>query len=120
MISPFPLLADSTTRTVWEWGRLESKADLLVPLLALLALALFARYMIRRDTRDLSPLAGWLLTLLRVAVLAGLLVIYLQPQWRSEREVVQNSRVFLIVDTSLSMGLTDCQSPFAGAGSPRV
>jgi hypothetical protein len=36
-----------------------------------------------------------------------LLILYLQPHWRSEREEVRNSRVLLLADTSLSMGLSD-------------
>jgi len=49
----------------------------------------------------------WFLTALRTATFLGLLVLYLQPHWRTEREDVQNSRVLLLVDTSLSMGLID-------------
>ena len=58
MVCSLPLLAEDATRTVLEWGRVESKADLLGPLLVLVALAVFACYVIHRDTRDLSPLAA--------------------------------------------------------------
>ena len=47
--------------------------------------------------------------MLRAAAFFGLLVLYLQPHWRSEREEVRNSRVLLLADTSLSMGTVDGQ-----------
>ena len=48
-----------------------------------------------------------LLLALRLAALAGLLVFYLHLEKRTERKVVHNSRVLVLVDTSLSMGLHD-------------
>ena len=119
MFASFPLLADGTARTVWGWGRIESNADLVVPLLVVAALGVLARWMIRLDSRELSPLVGWLLTALRIGAILGLLVIYLQPEWRSQRELVRNSRVLLLVDTSSSMGLTDVESS-APSGASRL
>ena len=58
---------------------------------------------------------GWLLTALRTATFLGLLILFLQPHWRSEREEVRNSRVLLLVDTSLSMGLTDADDASASS-----
>jgi hypothetical protein len=63
---------------------------------------------------------GWLLTALRTATFFGLLVLFLQPHWRSEREMVRNSRVLLLVDTSLSMGVADGDSSSAGAAGSRA
>ncbi|HUT92864.1 MAG TPA: vWA domain-containing protein [Thermoguttaceae bacterium] len=120
MFASFPLLADGTARTVWGWGRIESNADLVVPLLVVAALGVLARWMIRLDGRELSPLVGWLLTALRIGAILGLLVIYLQPEWRSERELVRNSRVLLLVDTSSSMGLTDVESSRRASGASRL
>ena len=40
-----------------------------------------------------------------------LFVLYLQPQWRMEREVEQNSQVAVFLDTSLSMGMADDDTP---------
>ncbi len=118
METAFLLLADETARTVWRWGRVESNADLVLPLAAVAALAFFARAMIRLDGRELSPRVGWLLTGLRVVSILCLLVIFLQPEWRSERERVRNSRVLLLVDTSSSMGLAD--EPTGSAGATRL
>ena len=51
--------------------------------------------------------SAWLLAALRVAALVGLLAFYLHLEKRTERKVVHNSRVLVLVDTSLSMGLHD-------------
>ena len=48
-----------------------------------------------------------ILTILRWTVCFGLLLYYLQPQWRQEVELQINSHVAIMVDTSLSMDLTD-------------
>ena len=71
---------------------------------------LFVRWMYRRDAAELRRPWGWVLTALRTAAFLGLLVLYLQPHWRSEREEVRNSRALLLVDTSLSMGLSDTEN----------
>ena len=120
MFHCLPLFAEGAARTVFQWGRIESRADWLLPLGACVALGVLARYMIRLDTRELRPRVGWLLTALRTGTLFCLLVIFLQPQWRSEREVVRNSRVLLLVDTSSSMGLTDVDWPVAAGGVHRA
>lgn len=104
-----PLLAQEITRTRFQWGRVHSNADLILPIGVCLALLLLVWAIYRRDARELSRPWGWLLTLLRSAVFGALLVLYLQPQWRVEREQIQNPRVVLLADTSLSMGLVDGQ-----------
>jgi hypothetical protein len=119
MMSSAWLLADEVTRTTFEWGRIQSNADWILPVIACLAVLLLVRALYRRDAVDLRPLVGWLLTALRTAAFFGLLVLYLQPHWRAEREVVRNSRALLLVDTSLSMGQTDAQ-PSAHGGASRA
>ncbi len=111
-----PLLAESVTRTTFEWARIQSNSDWIRPILILIVILLFVRYMYRRDAEELRPWWRWLLTALRTAVFLGLLVLYLQPHWRSEREEVRNSRALLLFDTSLSMGLSDAD-PSAGGGT---
>jgi len=120
MFASDPAFAQATSRTVFEWGRIESNADWLLPLAVAAAVACFARYMIRRDARELSPRMGWLFTALRLAAIACLLAIYLEPQWRAEREEARNSRAVLLVDTSSSMGMADERSPFAPDASSRL
>ena len=104
------LLADGVTRTTFQWGRIHSNADWILPIAACIVILLFVRYLYRRDAVELHPALGWLLTALRTATFFGLLILFLQPHWRSEREIVRNSRALLLVDTSLSMGLTDGES----------
>ena len=60
------------------------------------------------------------LPLLRTLVLIGLLVVYLQPRWRSEREEHFDSRVLMLVDTSLSMARLDPDTPGGHAGQTRL
>jgi hypothetical protein len=104
----FPLLlAEETFRTTFEWGRIQSNADWIVPVVACIGILLFVRAMYRRDAEELHPVVGWFLTALRTATFFGLLILFLQPHWRSEREVTRNSRALLLVDTSLSMGIAD-------------
>ena len=120
MFACLPLLAEANTRVFLEWSRIGSKADLVLSLAVVAALCAFAWYMIRLDTRELSRPAGWVLTVLRIGAILCLWLVFLGPEWRSEREVVRNSRVLLLVDTSSSMGLTDVDSSSGPAGSSRV
>ncbi|MEE9603185.1 MAG: hypothetical protein V3V75_07765 [Thermoguttaceae bacterium] len=112
------LFAQGTTRTIFEFMRIGTNTDWIIPVAVCVGIMLFVRYMYRRDAVDLSPAVGWLLTALRTAVFLGLLILYLQPHWRVEREEVRNSRVAVLADTSLSMGLTDADStPTSGIAS---
>jgi hypothetical protein len=117
---PLPLLAEAVTRTTFEWGRIQSNSDFVLPIVVCLAIMVFVRQMYRRDARELSTAASWLLTALRTLAFYGLLVLYLQPQWRTEQEVTRNSRVLIMADTSLSMGLTDVPGPQSQASISRA
>ncbi len=121
MIHPgLPLLAADLTRIRFQWGRIQTNSDWILPILVCLAVMLFVRAMYRRDAAELHPWLGWLLTGLRSVAVLGLLVLYLQPQWRVEREVVENSRVLVLADTSLSMGLSDTDTSVAPDSSSRA
>jgi hypothetical protein len=115
----WPLLAADTIRTTFELGRIQSNTDWIVPIGVFVAVLLFVWRMYRRDSVELRPVWKWLLTLLRVATFAGLLIFYLQPHWRSEREEVRNSRVLLLADTSLSMSTPDGDSLSPSAAATR-
>ena len=115
---PF-LFADGAVTTRLELGRIQSNADWILPIGALVLILLFVRVMYRRDAAELPRPLGWLLTLLRAAAFLGLLAFYLQPQWRSEREIAHQSRVLVMVDTSMSMNRTDAD-PGAKPGESRL
>ncbi|MEA1952392.1 MAG: hypothetical protein U9N87_13515, partial [Planctomycetota bacterium] len=100
-------LGEGLTRTTFEWGRIQTNADWILPIAVLILAVLFVVRMYRRDGRELKRGARVVLTVLRICVFLALLVLYLQPQWRTEIERLVNSRVVLLVDTSLSMGMAD-------------
>lgn len=101
------LIAQADARSFFEWGRIQSNSDWVLPLACFALVVLFVRWTYRRDSVELSPWTSWLLTILRVAAFAGLLVIYLKPQWRTEVFEQETGQVLLLVDTSLSMSLVD-------------
>ncbi len=111
MAGSFLLLADSTNVggafAAFEWGRIQSEWDYLPPLAVFALAATYALWMYRRDTREHAALTRNVLLGLRLAALAGLLLIYLQPQWRNEIDTVTPSRVEILSDTSLSMATVD-------------
>lgn len=104
------LLAQADARSYFEWGRIQSNNDWVLPLAGFMLVMLLVRWMYRRDSVELSPWTGWVLTLLRVMAFAGLLVIYLKPQWRTEVFEQETGKALLLVDTSLSMSLADDRS----------
>lgn len=96
---------------VFQWGRIQSPGDWILPLF-FLALGVWLVWRIyRKDTQELSIFWQWFLPCLRTCVLVGLWILYLQPQWRAEEEVQQNSQVAIFLDTSLSMSLAAEDSP---------
>jgi hypothetical protein len=116
------LFAQEAPRATFELARLESftSAGHWATLIgACAAVLVYVVWMYRRDSVELSGWLAALLTLLRLAAFGGLLAVYLQPQWRTERDVVRNSRVMLLVDTSLSMGRNDAESPSVQSGQSR-
>ena len=115
-----PLLAADTLRTTFEWGRIESNSDWILPIAAAVGVLLYVRWMYRRDAFELGRVLSWTLTLLRAAVFIALLVVYLEPRWRVEREIVKNSTVAVLADTSLSMGLVDAPPSVVGNSPGRA
>jgi hypothetical protein len=107
MSDVFLLAAVSATRKTFEWGRIQSNTDWIAPVAVCVAIMVFVRVLYRHDANELGIAWGWFLTILRTFAFAGLLILYLQPQWRNEREETVNSQVVVLVDTSLSMSLSD-------------
>ena len=120
MIHFLPLMAEEVSRRTFEWGRIQSNTDWILPIAVTTAVLLYVAYMYRRDAADLSPLLGVFLTVLRGAVFLALLVFFLEPRWRIETEKTINSRAVVAVDTSLSMGLTDFDSSVSTAPASRI
>ena len=99
------LLAEGSVTTKFEFGRIQSNDDWWIYAGILLAILAPLVWIYRRDAGELPWYLRIGLPLLRTLVLIGLLVVYLQPRWRSQREEHVDSRVLMLVDTSGSMGL---------------
>ena len=100
-------LPADVARHSFEWGQIQSPVDWLLPVAATVLVLVYVGWFYRRDSAELPLPLRLVLAALRMAVFVALLVVYLQPQWRNEIDQVQNSRVLLLIDTSLSMGLHD-------------
>jgi hypothetical protein len=117
------LLAQTTTRTTFELARLQAYGErwhYLVLAVACLAIVGLAAWMVRRDSVELRRGVAWVLLALRIAALGALLAFYLHLEKRTERKMVHNSRVLVLVDTSLSMGLHDATASAVPATPNRV
>ncbi len=92
------------------------------PLLVLvcLALAVFVIYMYRRDSVELRPGVGVFLAVLRLTAFCGLLLFYLDLQKWSEQKEIQNSRVLVLADTSISMSLSNTDATSSNPADSRI
>ena len=93
--------AESFTATEFDWPQTGWGMAALAGGFALLFV--YAIWMSIRDSRELHPFWRMWLLALRLAAIAGLLVICLNPQERMQRMSFRPSRVAVLVDTSLSM-----------------
>ncbi|HUE73626.1 MAG TPA: VWA domain-containing protein [Pirellulaceae bacterium] len=89
----------------WHW---------LVLAAVCLGVAIYVGIMYRRDSVELPRGLAAALLALRLAAFVGILFFFFGLEKRAERELVKNSRVLLVVDTSQSMALRDSD---AGAGT---
>lgn len=78
------------------------------------AITMFVWWWSRRDTHALPTLSRYVLFGLRTAALLGLLFFFFNLEKKTQREVRENSRIDVLVDTSQSMGLPD-QRPGSGS-----
>lgn len=87
--------------TEWDYPQHEWQWFLLV--FGLVALVAYIIWMYRKDTHELSPVWRYWLLSLRLAVVAVLVVIALNPQERIQKTSFRPSEVIILVDTSTSM-----------------
>ena len=80
----------------WQWMALGG---------AVLAAVVFVVWMYLRDSQELPRGIGAVLMLLRLTALGGILFFFLDLEKGAEQKLVKNSRVHILVDTSLSMAL---------------
>jgi hypothetical protein len=73
----------------------------------LVVVAVWTIWVYRRDTKHLRRPTSWLLTGLRLVALTAIVIYILGPGKRSETKLTKDSRLAVVVDTSLSMGLVD-------------
>ncbi|HYO25634.1 MAG TPA: hypothetical protein VEQ85_11885 [Lacipirellulaceae bacterium] len=116
------MLAAVGDRVSYRWGRLDEFDD---PRLAVAAIAvaaalaaLFVGWLYRRESGALPRWAGFVLGGLRLMALAGAIVYFLNPVKRADQEVVTQSRVAVLVDSSQSMAVQDERAAEA-AGATR-
>ena len=115
--------AERSARTVYELSRVQGFTEwwqLPALVLVCVAVVVFVLYMYRRDSVELLPGVGVLLALLRIAALVGVLAVYLGLQQRTERTIVHDSRVLLLVDTSQSMREHDNESSISPSIPSRI
>ncbi|NLF71145.1 MAG: VWA domain-containing protein [Candidatus Anammoximicrobium sp.] len=123
MTTPCWLLAAETASTFHQFARLQAMSQwwhwlVLVAFCAAVLACVIGMY--RKDSAELSRGLAWALIALRLAALAGVLFYFLGLEKRTERQLVKNSRVVLLVDTSQSMGLQDSAPSSGPAGKTRI
>ncbi len=96
------------TQVSYEWLRFE-QLDQWWHWLALAAVVIvlggFTIWLYRRDSHELPGPVRTALLVLRIAALLGLLLHFFHLEKRSQRRVVRQSRLAVLVDTSVSMSL---------------
>ena len=75
--------------------------------LVVIAMLLWAVFLYRRDNVDLNPASSFLLSALRLLTIATVALFVANPGQRSETRIVKPSRLAVLMDSSLSMGLME-------------
>jgi len=127
LLAPTPTLLASTSQAgeaTYEFSRLETFGDSSLMLPALIGgaalLLLYTWFVYRRESRTVSAARATLLATLRTIAIAGLVAFFLGYEKRSSTEVVEPSRVAVLVDTSLSMDLPNLQGNRTGSEESRL
>ncbi|GAB5405060.1 MAG: hypothetical protein Aurels2KO_32910 [Aureliella sp.] len=105
--SPIPMLLGQT-EVSYQWLRLEQLDQWwhwLTLAVVVVILGGFTFLLYRRDSHELPRQVRTALLVLRIAALLGLLLHFFHLEKRSQRRVVRQSRLAVLVDTSVSMSL---------------
>ena len=106
-LSVFLLAQADVERDMFQWGRIHQNTDWILPLLVVGLMFLYIYRIYKKDAVETARPLRWLLRALRCIAVLALLVMYLQPQWRHEKESTIPSRAVIFVDSSLSMAIAD-------------
>ena len=112
-----------STGIYYQLGRLRSLSEWwhwLVLVAICIAVALFVAVTYRRDSVELPRGLAVLLFTLRLLAFVGILFYFFGLEKRSDRQLVKNSRVLLLIDTSQSMALRDGDARSASASQSRM
>lgn len=108
------------TRVIYQWLRVEQLDQwwhwLLLAMVCLIVFG-YIWYWYRRDSVEQTRPVGWALAVLRIAAFVGILLYFLQFDKRTERRIVRDSRVAILIDTSMSMSLPGTPSAAGVANS---
>jgi hypothetical protein len=88
--------------------------------IGVLALLAFVVVMVRRDSKELPLPIRWTLGALRVFAVIAIVAYLLNPGQRSESRLLTNSRLAVLIDTSLSMELPAADDASNGEQVPRI
>ncbi len=117
-----PDLLGQATNTYHQLTRLRMMSEAWHWLVLAVIVALVIAYVVavyRRDSVELRRGISIALLLLRLTAFAGILFFFLNLERLTEETLTRNSRVLLLADTSLSMGLQDMEDQ-ATPGSSRI
>lgn len=123
LATPFlasPLWAASSSRTYHEFARLRSLTEgwqWLLLVVVVVAVIAYVAYMYCRDSVELSTAMGVGLAFLRLMAFGGILFYFLDLQQRTQKQLIKESRVVVLVDTSQSMGFKDAEELATGGPS---
>lgn len=117
------MIAQTDIRTFYEFLPILPVTlwwQILATMTAVVTLLIFVLWTYLRDSRDLPFGLTVTLITLRLTAFVCILIYVLNPSKRSETRIVKTSRLAVLVDTSLSMGLFDQQSAGTANGRRRI
>lgn len=117
------VLAQGAANVHYQFARVQALSEWwhwLVLLAIAAAVAAYVVWMYRRDSVELPRGLAVLLIALRLLAFLGILFFFFGLEKRTERTLVKNSRVQVLVDTSQSMGLRDTDASNVPAAASRI